>query len=192
MAIDIVFGLGCSCGRRPQHPVATYRAVPPCGKRTVVPAAWHGSDRARAVCASQCVGLGLTASVGSGSRGCDLGIVHGCRFPGPVRSELVAIWWPGVRRSCRRLLGQPRGFRRGVVPSRQSRGRPGFRGRGRRRAASLSAVPVGRTELDRVVGRCGDLLRGRVRVTGRVDRAGDRLGGLGSVGPGPRDLRQQP
>lgn len=54
--------------------------------------------------------------------------VHDCRFPGPVRFELVAIWWPGVQRSCRWILGQPRGFRMGVVPSRQSRGRPGFRG----------------------------------------------------------------
>src|SRR5688572_30231993 len=118
-------------------------------------------------------------------------------FTGSVRFGLVAIWWPGVQRSCRWLLGQPRGFRMGVVPPRQSRGRPGFRGCGRRRAASLSAVPVGRTELDRVVGRYGDLLRGgsgvlgrlsgRARVTARVDRVGDRLGGLGSVGPGPRD-----
>jgi hypothetical protein len=54
--------------------------------------------------------------------------VHGCRFPSPVRFELVAIWWPGVQRSCRWLLGQPRGLRMGIVPSRQSRGRPGFPG----------------------------------------------------------------
>lgn len=54
--------------------------------------------------------------------------VPGCRFPRPVWFELVAIWWPGVQRSCGWLVGQPRGFRMGVVPSRQSRGWPGSPG----------------------------------------------------------------
>lgn len=113
------------------------------------------ASRARVVCASQCVGLELTASGGCGSRGFDLGI---CSWLSISPAQSGSSWWPfGGHLVARRAEvvqmapGSASRFSHGSCAI-QTIARPaGFSwgGRGRRRAASLSAVPVGRTELDR-------------------------------------------